>query len=637
MDVNLIYHKTGYRFQISKYTPLSFIYEVAIKVFQLENIIHIFHKGKLVPYEPINSSNYFITFPVTLNVVEERKTLNQNLKFKTIEEKNNKEPNKQTEKKKKKNFIKCQICNRKNSIFFCRNCNRFVCFECNIRYPEHFNHQQLSLESGDAFLSLEEYRSIVLAQLNELKNAYTTSSRNIYSEKKRSNIFDSLLRTLNDLDRKTQSLSVMGSAYICNDEILKNYNKDIKDIPVPKMEEEIINAFGLVKEKELEISNCIAFVNLQIIKSKFNIKLEVFIKKIKKIFEELMIEINDKLNESVIVSQKNYNYIIAYNKENHKEKNSSSDLDSSSSSSFSSNKINKSSSSVSYSNNNRINIKKNLKKTSTVVDKKVDISKMLNNQKEHNIKKLLMENQDKKIDTNVNNKSRNLIKKSYKDNSLDVHHALTIKEDIDEYKGIYDDDYLTLPKLKKKLIDNKENKKILVSPNPKKSINIYDSKNLKTFEKSIKNVLSRNRKKTIDFLNKTDNYNKIDIIKEDKLSPKEKEGINIFQSNNDKNVNNIIDSYKNKNIQKNEKSKFNKIKTDDNIKSFDKDIKNKFGNILKRINPNKKIKFYDTYKFKEDDENSINNNNNEFPIPLKLKKNIKKISPISKNKKYDYD
>ena len=36
MNVNLVYQQTGYSFQISQFTPLSFIYEVANKVFHIE-------------------------------------------------------------------------------------------------------------------------------------------------------------------------------------------------------------------------------------------------------------------------------------------------------------------------------------------------------------------------------------------------------------------------------------------------------------------------------------------------------------------------------------------------------------------------------------------------------------------------
>ena len=55
MSVNLIYQQTGYRFQISQFTPLTFIYDVACKVFQITHNIHIYYKEQLVPNEQIYS------------------------------------------------------------------------------------------------------------------------------------------------------------------------------------------------------------------------------------------------------------------------------------------------------------------------------------------------------------------------------------------------------------------------------------------------------------------------------------------------------------------------------------------------------------------------------------------------------
>ena len=54
-------------------------------------------------------------------------------------------------------IMKCQICNHKNSIFYCRICNLFICFECNVRFNEHRNHERINLEDGDSFLGCDVY------------------------------------------------------------------------------------------------------------------------------------------------------------------------------------------------------------------------------------------------------------------------------------------------------------------------------------------------------------------------------------------------------------------------------------------------------------------------------------------------
>ena len=56
----------------------------------------------------------------------------------------------------------CQICNHKNSIYYCRLCNLFVCFECKVRYNEHKNHEKINLEDGDAFLAHDVYREEIM-------------------------------------------------------------------------------------------------------------------------------------------------------------------------------------------------------------------------------------------------------------------------------------------------------------------------------------------------------------------------------------------------------------------------------------------------------------------------------------------
>ena len=670
MSVNLIYQQTGYRFQISQFTPLTFIYDVACKVFQISHNIHIYYKDQLVPNEQIYSSNFFKKFPVTLNIVEIKKTTqqNQSSKNKNSDATHSSLSLPETNRPKKRNFIKCQICLKKNSIFYCRNCNQFVCFECNIRYPEHFNHQKVNLESGDIFLCFEEYKNTVLGLLNELNSAYKFSSGNIYSEQKREEIFDDLMDGMEDLDKKTQTLTIMGTSYKCNNELLSNYNKEIKEIAAPKINDEIVDRFTLVNDKELEINHYVGFINLQIIKSEFNLKMDIFIKKAKKIIEEMKSEINHKLNDSMNLKTKDYETIISYNNKKYKEQNSSSDSDSSSSSPTSkkssetssdeSNNINNDNNNINSANNNNNEIKINSEnnnvnrgrsKRRSIYERRKSISENRNsifeqrqiaNDHEIDVKKLMVRKNENiaKIFNTINTTNNKKF-----ENSKNFDRSYTIKEDDNEYKDMDNEENLTLPKINNSIKKAKNNKKFLLSPVNQEENKMIDLKNIKTIKKSIKNVMERNKVKnneneSINAADKNNTYKNIKIFKEDKLcskvdSEKEKD-FKILQNNNNKFIVSLMESYKGSQIRKNNMSSDNKknnlsIGNDNGMKSFDENMRNKLVNSLKKVKLSKKLKLYDTYKNKEDEEDNINNATDHSSIMnLKKNQNENKKSPI---------
>jgi hypothetical protein len=445
------------------------------------NKIKLFFKEQYVPNEQTYASNYFKKFPVIINILEIKETiqLNPNEKVKMTEEKTFTETF--TEKKqKKKNYIKCQICNRKNSIFYCRNCNQFICFECNLRFPEHFSHKKISLESGDLLLCFEDYRNNVLEQLNELNNAYRFSSQNIYTDQKRSKIFDNLINTLKDLDKKTQSLTIMGTSYKCNNEVLNSFNKELREIAAPKYKEETINSFGLVNEKELEIQNYISFINLQILKSKFNIKMTIFFKETKKLFEDLTLEINNKLKDSLYLKEKDYNDLVSYNKEKYKEKDSSTSRSNSCS-------LSEKSSNESLSLNSSLtkHIEENNKmserfSSSNNINNKIDLTGFVNKNIKKNSKII-------NLDSRNENSHKDIfqIKSNYTEGNINRINSCSsiVKEDNNENNDTEDDNLVTLPKIKignESNYDMKINRKNLFNPidkNKKNNNSIIHIKN----------------------------------------------------------------------------------------------------------------------------------------------------------------
>lgn len=315
MDVSLVHQQTGYNFQISEFSLLSFIYEVASKVFQIKiNSIELYYQEKLVPNSEINALQYFKKFPILIQVTDLTKSGS---------------PSKADQKhQKKKQFIKCQICRLKKSIFYCRQCNQFICFECNVRYPEHYEHQKINLESGDLLLCFEEYRSIILKRLDILCNAYKLSKENIIDILERRDIFEKLIETLKELDKKTGQLTAMETSFKCTDQLFKMYNTNLREIEPPKFIEDTEGCFSIINEREHEMRDFIPFINLQIIKSNFNEKMFDFIKKIQELFNNLMNGINYSLNESTKLHDMTYDDIVNYNNQRiNEDKESDSDSD----------------------------------------------------------------------------------------------------------------------------------------------------------------------------------------------------------------------------------------------------------------------------------------------------------------------
>ena len=315
MDVSLIHQQTGYNFQISKFSLLSFIYEVASKVFKIRiNYIELYYQEKLVPNSDTNAFQYFKNFPIIIQV----KDLSQ--AGATVK----------TDKRraKRKHYVKCQICRLKKSIFYCRQCNQFICFECNVRFPEHYEHQKINLESGDLLLCFEEYRNIIIKQLDILCNSYKFSKQNIVEILERRDIFEKLIQTLKELDKKTEQLTAMETSFKCTDQLFKMYNNNLREIEPPKFIEDTEGSFSVINEREHEMKEFIPFINLQIIKSKFNEKMFVFIKEIQQLFNELMNSINFRLNEASKLYDMTYDDIVQYNNQRiNEDKGSDSDSD----------------------------------------------------------------------------------------------------------------------------------------------------------------------------------------------------------------------------------------------------------------------------------------------------------------------
>ena len=314
MNINLIYQQTGYSFQISVYTCLSFIYDVTNKVFKIPlQSIELHYKDQIIPNNQTNASSYFNQFPVSITVIDKSKTNIVSSLYSTPSQE--RKSSSFDGKKRKKNYIRCQICHHKNSIFYCRDCNNFICFECNIRYPEHFEHLKINLESGNILESFEEYRAKILDQLNELNSAFQATDGSIIDDDQRTDVFFQLNNAISDLDKKTKTLTIMSTSYSCDSEMLTNFNKTLRELQAPKSREEGVKCFNEVNEKELEMRNYIPFINLHIIKSEFNNKMTRCFQQLSMLLNDLINDVNNKLDEANKLKEMTINDIILFNKQ----------------------------------------------------------------------------------------------------------------------------------------------------------------------------------------------------------------------------------------------------------------------------------------------------------------------------------
>ena len=352
MNVNINYKNNQFNIDISPDSPLSYIYKLVEKLFNIksENFLLVFGK-QIIPNNIVASSEFFNKLKsITIKVIEKinnhfnlsySKSRNKNNKNNSLSNLNNyflsynnnsQRPSKnnidnnnfatisnnndlyiqssnnynnntslpkiQLKKAKKKNYIKCQFCLRKNSIFYCRNCNIFLCFECNIRFPEHSDHNIINLENGDIPLSIEIYRKQIIDLLNTVETSYNITTKYLVNNDERVELLQNVINLVKELDNNSKTLLDLKTEYIVDNEMLNKVRKEIMEIEPPRFKDESVSVFGEINEKEIEINNYTNFVNLACIKSKFCKKLKEIFEVIYQLFDNVIKESNNCLNEA---------------------------------------------------------------------------------------------------------------------------------------------------------------------------------------------------------------------------------------------------------------------------------------------------------------------------------------------------
>ena len=308
MNVNLFYGNSGYNLEITKTTTISYIYKVASKVFKIPlNNFQLMNDNTLIP----NNSNLITDY------IKNGKSFSLTIKEKSNNnngEETNKgsEDDKQTTKSfssfpksgmskillKKKHFLNCQICHKKKAIVYCRKCNEFNCFECNIKYPEHEEHSTISLEKGNFLNWVEQYKKQILSELNTIEKCLKKSNEWIISDEVREEYFDNLIKLIKEIKGKSEELWNIKSEYIIEEDSLSNLKKDLIDIELPTFKEETSNVFHNLNYKDKELDKSIQFINLQIIKTKFNQNLIQIFEKIQNFLMDILNDAKNKIEET---------------------------------------------------------------------------------------------------------------------------------------------------------------------------------------------------------------------------------------------------------------------------------------------------------------------------------------------------
>ena len=633
MNIKLVYDQTDYNIDVLSDTPCQYLFKVTNKVFRIPmnhislfyNNIEIKNNSRLIfsvmgktDKESIKPEETIIVKKI--NVLE--KSQSGNLEYQKnnnsasinryntlsrnnplFKSKQNNEQNKlpiicqSTEKiklnkikqPKKQSIMKCQLCNIKNSIFYCRVCNLFICMECNVRYNEHQNHEIINLEDGDTFLGCDVYREEILNEINVVELGFQQSSEFIIENSDRESYLQSLFKSLEQIKNNSQALADLKTMYDLDQNMINDFREEVDKIPKPKHKEEIPEIFGNLNSKETELRNYTKFINLQIIKTEYNKVFLQHLDKVKKYFDQLITEVKSRLNDCEDVKNRGIEDIRSYLKEmkNHPQTISDENF-------LFKSKLKQKRRSVYYNSNNNNNPPQNIYKSTSNLLNALSTS----NAKE-NIKPTLFHSN--------NISSNNIINNYSSKNSNKINEIIGNKK---EKKSKLDKDF------------GKSNEK------SKKPIKIY----------SIENTIKEENKNLSFMSDDKESLGSKNIKNSEKnlLGPKQKELINSLKSPTLSKRKFTNDFYSPNNSQSDHKPFISKKATMVNMSKF---CPLNLNNVDKKVNTKikteeKQNSSEDKISNKSDKSNKINTNNNNKPDRRMKKKNslLDVIAELGENK-----
>ena len=322
MNIKLVYKESNFKIDVMEDTPCQYLYSVAQKVFRKKSsdIVLFYGKTELendsrLLFDVMGKDDKEDIQDEEIIIVRLKKDLMNDygskykMKGMKINDNNLNNSDKQLPRilksaatvdnkfLKKKLPIKCQICSHKNSIFYCRNCNMFICFECNIRYVEHHKHKRINLEDGDTKLGMETYKEKILNELRLIDLGYQKYSKWILSNVDRDNYLQTTFKLLEKIKKSSQRLSDIKTLYNLDQDQIKTLRKEIEKTKVPLIQEELVEVFSALNTKDKEIENYIKYVDLQIIKTEYNKVLVNCISDAQKCLNRIIEDVENKLHE----------------------------------------------------------------------------------------------------------------------------------------------------------------------------------------------------------------------------------------------------------------------------------------------------------------------------------------------------
>ena len=320
MNIKLVFKESNFKIDVMEDTPCQYLYSVAQKIFRKKSsdIVLFYGKTELendsrLLFDVMGKDDKEDILDEEIIIVRLKKDLmndyNMKYKVKPVKTKGNdnttnsdkelphilKSPD--SKNKRKKLPVKCQICSHKNSIFYCRQCNMFICFECNIRYIEHHKHKRINLEDGDTKLGVETYKEKILGELRLIDLGYQKFSKWILSNVDRDNFLQATFKLLEKIKKNSQRLSDIKTLYNLDQDQIKNLKKEIEVTKVPLIQEELVEIFSSLNAKDKEIENYIKCVDLQIIKTEYNKVLLNCITDAQKSLNRIIEDVESKLHE----------------------------------------------------------------------------------------------------------------------------------------------------------------------------------------------------------------------------------------------------------------------------------------------------------------------------------------------------
>ena len=347
MNIKLVFKDSNFKIDVMEETPCQYLYSVAQKVFRKKSSDIVLFYGKVelendskLLFDVMGKDDKDDVLDEEIIIVRLKKDLmnefGSKFKLKAIRSNRNDNTRNSDEQlprilkssistdnrmKRKKLPVKCQICSHKNSIFYCRQCNMFICFECNIRYVEHHKHKRINLEDGDTKLGVEIYKEKIMGELKLIDSAYQKFSKWIINNVDRDNFIQNTFKLLEKIKKSSQRLSDLKTLYNFDPDIIKSLKKDIEITKVPIIQEELVDIFSTLNAKDKEIENYIKCVDLQIVKTEYNKILLNCITDAQKCLNKILEEVESKLHECEDMKFWGIAEVKLYLKNNKNEKN----------------------------------------------------------------------------------------------------------------------------------------------------------------------------------------------------------------------------------------------------------------------------------------------------------------------------